>query len=135
VFPKFWIFMYRLSPYTYLVDGLLGVGLSNTLVQCTDKEFLTFNPSSGETCGAYMSTYMSQFGGYLKDINATTECKFCVIRDTNTFLASVSSSYGHRWRNFGILFAFVIANVGAAVLLYYLARVPKTKKEEKEKKD
>ena len=127
--------MYRLSPYTYLVDGLLGVGLSNTFVQCTEKEFLKFEPVSGETCGKYMSTYISQFGGYLKDPNATTGCQFCVIRDTNTFLTSISSNYGNRWRNFGILFAFVGANVGAAVLLYYLARVPKTKKEEKEKTD
>jgi len=127
--------MYRLSPYTYLVDGLLGVGLSNTLVKCAEKEFLRFNPTSGETCGEYMSTYISQAGGYLKDPNATTDCKFCIIYDTNTFLISLSSSYGHRWRNFGILFAFVGVNVVAAVFLYWLARVPKTTKEEKEKTD
>jgi ATP-binding cassette subfamily G (WHITE) protein 2 (PDR) len=123
--------MYRLSPYTYLVDGLLSVGLSNTLVKCTDVEFLTFNPSSGDTCGQYMSTYISQFGGYLQDANATADCKFCIVYDTNTFLLGLSSSYGNRWRNFGILFAFVAVNVVAAVFLYWLARVPKGKKKEK----
>jgi ATP-binding cassette subfamily G (WHITE) protein 2 (PDR) len=123
--------MYRVSPYTYLVDGLLSVGLANTLVKCADVEFLKFNPHGGQTCGQYMSTYISQYGGYLKDMNATTSCEFCLVYDTNTFLLSLSSSYSNRWRNFGILFTFVAVNVIAAVFLYWLARVPKGKKKEK----
>ncbi|KAG9246527.1 AtrD, ABC-transporter [Calycina marina] len=134
VFPKFWIFMYRVSPYTYLVDGLLSVGIGNALVQCTDVELLSFNPTAGDTCGTYMDDYINLYGGggYLQDVNATSDCKFCTLSDTNSFLASLSSSYGHRWRNFGILFAFVAVNIVAAVFLYWLARVPKNKKIENE---
>lgn len=32
--PRFWIFMYRVSPFTYLVSGMLSVGISNTNVTC-----------------------------------------------------------------------------------------------------
>ncbi|TFY51735.1 hypothetical protein EVG20_g10862 [Dentipellis fragilis] len=28
-FPRFWIFMYRLSPFTYLVDSMVSVGVAN----------------------------------------------------------------------------------------------------------
>jgi ATP-binding cassette, subfamily G (WHITE), member 2, PDR len=31
VFPHFWIFMYRVSPFTYLVDAMLSVGVANIL--------------------------------------------------------------------------------------------------------
>ncbi len=65
--------------------------------------------------------------GYLVDPNAPENCQFCSIGSTNTFLASVGSNYADRWRNFGILWAFIIFNIGAALGLYWLVRVPKKK--------
>jgi len=47
------------------------------------------------------------------------------LSSTNQFLAQVSSNYALRWRNFGILWAFIIFNGFAAVFLYWLVRVPK----------
>jgi hypothetical protein len=41
-------------------------------------------------------------------------------------------NYDLRWRNFGIMWAFIIFNVFGAVLFYWLARVPKKPKEEAE---
>jgi ABC-type multidrug transport system permease subunit len=72
-----------------------------------------------------MKSYISFAGGYLSDPDATTGCQFCPVADTNVFLASVSASYSHRWRNFGILWIYVIFNIVAALFLYWLARVPK----------
>ena len=46
-------------------------------------------------------------------------------------LATVNAYYDQRWRNFGILWAFVAFNVVAAVGLYWVARVPKVKREVK----
>ncbi|KAI9744799.1 MAG: hypothetical protein M1818_001724 [Claussenomyces sp. TS43310] len=132
VFPGFWIFMYRVSPFTYIVDGMLSVGLANTRVVCAAYEFVTFEPPTGETCIEYMSPYIGMAGGYLKDENATTNCEFCTVSLTNTYLTQVSSNYSHRWRNFGILFAFIAFNIAGAIGLYYVARVPKSKKREKE---
>jgi hypothetical protein len=40
-------------------------------------------------------------------------------------------SYSHAWRNFGILIAYCIFNVFAALAIYYLARVPKKAKAKK----
>jgi ABC-type multidrug transport system permease subunit len=125
--PRFWIFMYRVSPFTYLVSGMLSVGISNTNVTCADNEYLRFDPVNG-TCGKYMDSYMSNMGGYLEDEMATSNCSFCPIKETNVFLSSVSTSYSDIWRNFGLMWVFIVFNIFAACLLYYWVRVPKVKK-------
>lgn len=125
--PGFWIFMYRVSPFTYLVSGMLSAGISNTNVICADNEYLHFDPVNG-TCGEYLETYTSNMGGYLEVETATVGCSFCPIKETNVFLSGVSSSYSDIWRNFGIMWVFIIANIFAACLLYWWVRVPKAKK-------
>jgi ABC-type multidrug transport system permease subunit len=131
-FPRFWIFMYRVSPFTYLVDAFLSVGVANTAVTCADNELLLFQPLNGDTCLQYMQPFIDLNGGYLENENATSDCSFCTVATTNAFLAQINSSYGNRWRNFGIMWAFVIFNVAAALTLYWLVRVPKGAKKEKE---
>jgi len=123
--------MYRVSPFTYLVDAMLSVGLANTRVVCAPNELLHFEPPSGQTCAAYMARWIAASGGYLDNPAATADCGFCAIDNTNTFLRALSSSYANRWRNFGIMWAFIVFNVCAAVALYYLVRVPKKAKKQK----
>ncbi|KAL5611837.1 hypothetical protein BROUX41_000589 [Berkeleyomyces rouxiae] len=124
-FPGFWIFMYRVSPFTYLSSGMLSVGLANTEVTCADNEYLNFAPPSGQTCAEYMSAWIAQEGGYLLNGSATDECSFCTIRDTNIYLDSVNSSYGDRWRNVGLMCVYIVFNAAAALAIYWLVRVPK----------
>jgi ATP-binding cassette, subfamily G (WHITE), member 2, PDR len=125
--------MYRVSPFTYLVSGMMSTGLANTKVVCSSIEYLHFDPPSGETCGTYMSDYIKMAGGYLLNENATSACSFCSVEDTNVFLAGVSSKYSERWRNFGLMWVFIGFNVLGAIFMYWLVRVPKVKKEKKEK--
>ncbi|SCV01822.1 LAME_0G18734g1_1 [Lachancea meyersii CBS 8951] len=124
--PRFWIFMYRVSPLTYFIDGTLSTGLANADVHCSDYEMVSFTPPQGQTCGQYMQSYISSAGtGYLADPDATDECRFCSVSSTNDYLKAVSSEYTHRWRNYGIFLAFIMFNFAAAVFFYWLARVPK----------
>ncbi|KAF2460409.1 putative multidrug resistance ABC transporter [Lineolata rhizophorae] len=124
--PGFWIFMYRLSPFTYLISAMLSTGVADTEVVCAENEFLRFDPvGAAETCGEYMRPYVSVWGGYVENPNATADCSFCQIRDTNVFLASVSSHFSEAWRNFGIMWAYIIFNIFGALALYWLVRVPK----------
>ncbi|PSR76755.1 ABC-2 type transporter-domain-containing protein [Coniella lustricola] len=134
-FPRFWIFMYRLSPFTYLVSGMLSASIANTNIVCAANEYLTFQPPSGQTCYEYMEAYIQLEGGYLQNNNATSDCSFCSVSESNVYLASVDTSYDDRWRNFGIMWAFIIFNVFAALGLYWLTRVPKAKKVKKDKKE
>ena len=125
--------MYRVSPFTYLVSGILSVGLANARISCSAEEFLHFSPAPPSNCSAYLAPYIDVHGGYLTpgSRDSTTECVFCRGSETNIFLAGVSAEYGDRWRNLGIVFVYMLSNGAAAVGFYWLARVPKGKREEK----
>lgn len=138
VLPGFWIFMYRVSPFTYLIGGVMSTGLANNAVVCDDIEYLHFNPPSGQTCATYMSPYIEAAGGYLTEAtkNATSNCSYCTLASTNAFLASVNTKYSERWRNFGLMWVYIGVNILGAVFFYWLARVPKkVKNAEKAKKE
>ena len=107
---------------------MLSTGLANTRVVCSSIELSRFNPPSGKTCGQYLQNYISLAGGYVNNPDAKQDCEFCAASDTNVFLAGLSSDYAYRWRNFGIMWAFIIFNIIAALFLYWLARVPKKQK-------
>ncbi|KAF4470632.1 ABC-2 type transporter [Fusarium albosuccineum] len=131
--PGFWIFMYRVNPFTYVVEGFLGTTLANAPVTCADNEILTFRSPEGSTCAEYMSDYISVAGGQLvNSSHDSTECSFCPVADTNAFLASINVDWAHRWRNFGLLWVYIVFNIVAATVFYWLARVPKNRKIKKE---
>lgn len=134
-FPQFWIFLYRVSPFTYLVSAMLSTGVSGADVVCSDIELLNFNPPASQTCGEYMSEYITEMGGgKVYNEMATENCQFCPMTSTDQFLAAVSINFSDRWRNFGILTVYIVFNIIGALFLYWLVRVPKknTKKEKKE---
>lgn len=134
-FPRFWIFMYRVSPFTYLVSGMLAAAVANTEVVCAENEILKFDPANGTTCEEYLQPQFAAIGGYVQNPDARSMCEYCQLNDTNVFLASVSSKYDERWRNFGIMFVFIAFNIGMALLVYWLARVPKKSLKKKAKKE
>lgn len=126
--PKFWKFVYRFNPFTYLVSTMLSVGLANTEVVCSDHEVLQFLPAGNLTCAQYMAPYMKVAGGYLIDGNSTELCKFCAVKSTNVFLTTVSANYNQRWRNIGIFIGFIVFDIVATIFFYWLTRVPKNLK-------
>ncbi|KAK1227247.1 Multidrug resistance protein [Marasmius sp. AFHP31] len=126
--PGFWIFMYRVSPFTYLIDGIMSTALANTAAVCADNEISIVNPPTGQTCGQYLASFMSFAKGTLANPDATSFCQYCSNYDTNLFLSTVGSHYHLRWRNFGIMWAFVAFNFVGAFVLYWLFRVPKGSK-------
>jgi len=124
--PGFWIFMYRLSPFTYMM-GMLPVGLQNAAVYCSSTEVSTFFPPAGETCQRFAGAFAAVAGGAIYDPTNTTVCQYCSLTSANQYLATVDLSYSDRWRDFGIFCAYIVFNVFGAVTLYYFARVHKWK--------
>ncbi|KIM37032.1 hypothetical protein M413DRAFT_448754 [Hebeloma cylindrosporum] len=121
-----WQWMYHLSPYTYLVEGLLGQAIGGYQVNCSPIEFSTINPPSGMTCEQYMNPYIASMGGYLTNPTASAACQFCSVRTTDEFLKNAFNIYySHRWRNFGIFVAFICFNVFLVFALTYLFRIRK----------
>ncbi len=123
--PGFWVFMYRASPFTYLISALISTGLANTTVQCSPLEIVTLDSPAGQTCGQYLFAYMELAGGSLVNLQATQHCQYCPVASTNPLLATINSFYDERWRNFGILWVYICFNAATAMFLYWLVRVPK----------
>ncbi|KAH1586622.1 hypothetical protein KXV31_003511 [Aspergillus fumigatus] len=123
--PGFWIFMYRLSPFTYWVGGMGATQLHDRNVICSATELSIFDPPANQTCYEYMAEYMKLAGGQLQNPNATSECKFCSLTVADQYLAGSEIEWSQRWRNFGIIWAYVVFNIFMATVLYYLFRVRK----------
>ncbi|CAE6363521.1 unnamed protein product [Rhizoctonia solani] len=119
----FWKWMYRLSPLTYLIEGLLVNGIGNMNLTCSPTEIQTIVPPSGQTCSSYMNQYINMTGGYLLNPDASSDCQFCPQSTTDTYLASLNMSYPHRWRDVGIMFAFAAFNVFLVYAGTWLFRV------------
>ncbi|KAK7955249.1 putative ABC1 transport protein [Apiospora saccharicola] len=124
----FWIFMYRLSPFTYWVGGIVATELHGRAVECAPSEMSVFSPPSGQTCFEYMENYLSVAPGKLQNPDATSDCNYCSLTVADQFMAGVGISWDDRWRNFGIVWAYVFFNIFMTVLVYYVFRVAKWKR-------
>jgi ABC-type multidrug transport system permease subunit len=117
--------MYRASPFTYFVAGVLSTGLAGVEVQCSEIELLNIKPPEGQACGSYLDPYVNALHGKLINPESSADCKVCSLSTTDQFLAAYNIHYSQHSRNIGILFAFVGFNIVMAFFLYWLLRVPK----------
>ncbi|KAF2845347.1 BcATRO, ABC transporter [Plenodomus tracheiphilus IPT5] len=123
--PGFWIFMYRVSPFTYLVSGMLSTSMAHADVTCAANEYLIMQPPGGQTCGAYLAEFVEATSGYLLDGTATRDCQYCSSTSTDTYLSGISIFYDGAWRNLGITWGYILFNTIAALGIYWLVRMPK----------
>lgn len=124
--PGFWIFMYRVSPLTYLVSSLAATGMHGRAIVCASAEVSRFDPPLGTSCGTYLQPYLTANpAGTLLNPSAIAGCEYCQLSSSDQFLAGVSISWGNRWRDYGIGFAYIGFNILGAVLFYYVFRVRK----------
>ncbi|KAJ5975960.1 hypothetical protein N7481_009667 [Penicillium waksmanii] len=105
--PGFWIFMYRVSPLTYLIAGLTSTGLHGRQIHCSDAEL----------------SYVTAAGGQLYNPEATSSCQYCQLSNADQYLAASNIFYSERWRNFGIGWAYIGFNIFGTVMMYYMFRV------------
>lgn len=129
--PNFWIFVYRMNPFTYLATGFLSTSLARAPMHCAPNEFLKFAAPQKQTCSQYMQGYLNANGGTL--LNPDTmgngeDCQYCQYSETDQFLASFGAYYSQRWMDFGLLWVYVAFNTSMAIFLYWLLRVPKKKR-------
>ena len=137
--PRFWIFMYRVNPMTYLVSSLMATTIGDAPAHCAENEFQNFAAPANQTCAEYLDPYIAMAGGYVGDLSAQagvdpTNCNFCQLDSTNQYLSRINIDFKDRWWHFGLLWVYVVFNIAAAMALYWMFRVPKTKKTQKQKR-
>ncbi|EIM87152.1 pleiotropic drug resistance ABC transporter [Stereum hirsutum FP-91666 SS1] len=119
-----WKWMYRTSPLTYFVSAVVGQAVGQYSVVCKDKELVHLTPPSGQTCGDYLSSYINASGGYITDPSATDTCSYCSSATTDEFLANnFNIFYSQRWRNFGLMWAYIFFNIAAIYGLTWFFRI------------
>ncbi|KAI9043612.1 putative ABC multidrug transporter [Aspergillus affinis] len=121
--PGFWMFMYRVSPFTYWIGGMAATQLHGRQVVCSTEELTIFDPPSGQTCQQYLGGMLEAAGGQLMNPDATKDCNYCSLSVADEYMASVGIYWTDRWRNFGLLWVFVVFNIFMATVLYYLFRI------------
>ena len=55
--------------------------------------------------------------------SATSNCEYCSLSVADQFLASVNIKYDEIWRNFGLMWVYIVFNIFIVVVTYYLFRV------------
>jgi ABC-type multidrug transport system permease subunit len=123
--PGFWIFMYRLSPFTYWVGGVASTELHGRPVECSASEISIFNPPFNMTCGQYLASYLEVAPGHLQNPPATSDCHYCALSNADQYISGVEIYWSQRWRNFGIVWVFVFFNIFMAIVLYWVFRIKK----------
>lgn len=121
--PGFWTFMYRVSPFTYWISGIVSTALHDRPVVCSAAENLVFDPPSGQTCADYLSPLASQALGTLQNPMDEVACRYCPFKVADQYLAGVDIFWEDRWRNFGIMWAYIVFDIAVAIGVYYLFRV------------
>ncbi|KAI0298342.1 ABC-2 type transporter-domain-containing protein [Multifurca ochricompacta] len=119
-----WKWMYRVSPYTYLIEGLLGQALGHSEITCSPVEYVTVHPPSGLSCQQYLNQFIVNSGGYVTNPTAVDNCHFCSYRTSDQFLQSNSNVFwSHHWRNFGFMWIYIGFNVFAVFAMTYIFRI------------
>lgn len=130
--PGFWIFMYRVSPLTYILEGLAIAGISGTSVACSAVEMLeVILPPNMGTCEEYLLAYIQTAGGYVANSDDSSGlCQYCPVSDANTVLRvlGMGTEKKRAWRNMGFMAAYVVFDILAVFLIYWLARVPRKRR-------
>jgi ABC-type multidrug transport system permease subunit len=115
--------MYYLNPFTYLMGSLLVFADWDWDVQCTEAEFVKFNPPSGQSCAQYLDAWMAGPGSRMNLVNpdATADCRVCQFTTGRDYLYTVNlTEYYFGWRNAAICVIFAISSYALVYLLMKL---------------
>jgi ATP-binding cassette subfamily G (WHITE) protein 2 (SNQ2) len=126
VFWRYWL--YYLSPYTYLLGGMVKAVVEGAQVVCSDKDLVTFNPPAGQSCGAYASEWAANASAQLLNPSAMEACNVCKWTSGDQFLDQFnlgpSGLLGSHWEYWGVFMAFTVSNLA---LVYYFTWATKVK--------
>ena len=135
--------MFYLTPFRYLLGGLLSVAVHGRPVICASNEFARFPAPPGQTCQSYTEAFIAQAGGYVQN-GSDGLCEFCQYATGDEFAAGFNIFYSDKWFYYGVFWAFVVFNFMVVFLCSWLylggmqsirkSLSPAARKEEKAKK-
>ncbi|KAL5461712.1 hypothetical protein PMIN06_002006 [Paraphaeosphaeria minitans] len=95
--PTFWrSWMYWLSPFHYLLEGLLALLVRGQPIVCDTAELAMFPPPPGQDCQTYAGGFARQSGGYVQT-QADGTCGYCQYASGDGFAASFNVFEKNIW--------------------------------------
>lgn len=108
--PTFWqSWMYWLTPFHYLLEGMLALLTDGIPIECSTSELAIFPPPPGQDCQSYAGQFAQQSGGYVQT-QPNGDCGFCQYASGTQFAASFNVMAGNVWRDFGIMWIYIFFN-------------------------
>lgn len=109
--PTFWrSWMYHLTPFTYLLEGFLGLITDGVPVFCDRSEIVIVPPPPGQSCDQYLGPLLRMSGRLQNELAPQGQCGYCQYADGNQFAASFNVYAANVWRDFGIFWAYIFFN-------------------------
>lgn len=119
--PYFWrSWMFYLSPFTWVMEGILGNAIGSVLVHCQMEEMQEIVPPEGKSCNEYMHNFPKGFV-----VESDNKCMYCLYRLGDDYLNSNKLHAENKYRDLGLMVAYIAFNIGLLFALFYLFRIHK----------
>jgi len=116
----FWrSWMYWLTPFKYLLEGFLALLTQGQAIRCETNELAVFPPPPNQSCDSYAGQFAQQAGGYVQT-QPDGNCGFCQFATGEAFAASFNVFPQYIWRDFGIMWIFIMFNFAVVFVCTYM---------------
>lgn len=88
--------MYWLTPFRYLLEGILALLVRGQPIECEDSELALFPHPPGQDCQAYAGSFAEQSGGYVRT-QPNGDCGYCQYATGDAFAASFNVYERYIW--------------------------------------
>ncbi|KAK2926203.1 AAA ATPase domain [Fusarium oxysporum f. sp. vasinfectum] len=127
VFWRYWL--YYLSPFTYLLGGMVTAVTSSVGVSCSSADLTVFTAPANETCSSYVSKWALSASAQLLNPDASGDdyCQVCRWTTGTQFLDQFNlgdGQLGGQWGSWGIFVVFTFSNLA---LVYFFTWATKVK--------
>jgi ATP-binding cassette subfamily G (WHITE) protein 2 (SNQ2) len=120
-FWRYWL--YYLDVFTYIMGSILWFILWDKPIVCRPDELATFDPPSGQSCAAYLETFLTQYnpGANLINPDATSGCQVCAYGSGTDYLRTINIEERIvGWRDIGITGIFVMSSYALVFVMMKL---------------
>ncbi|KAL2061353.1 hypothetical protein VTL71DRAFT_7626 [Oculimacula yallundae] len=107
--PSFWKWMYHVTPFTYLLEAMLGLVIHNVPVVCSRDELAIVTPPMGVTCNQWMDPTIAIAGGSVQTLSDGV-CGYCQFANGDQFGVGFNVFQRNFMKDFWIFGAYVVFN-------------------------
>lgn len=100
----------------------MSSAVANSKVTCANREILRMAPTGNLTCNEFLAAYIEAAGSFVLNPTAQSMCEYFPLATTNEFLDRFQISYHTRWRDFGLIWVYILVNIVAGLGLTRYSR-------------